>query len=394
MKVVCLGATGGMGSRAASELARLRGIDDLVLADRITGPGVTTVVDVTDPAGLRTVLADADIVLNCTGPFFRFGVPVLRAAIDTRTAYLDICDDPEPTLAMLRLDGEAREKGVGAVIGMGASPGMSNLLAARAASRLDAVVDCFTVWPLDVPSPGQDGDTMDEGRGVDGRPSAAAIHLMEQISGEIHVVNGGALVRRRPLEPLALDFPGAGAGVAYTVGHPEPLTLLDSLSISGRAANAMLLKRSTASLLRTIGRDISAGRITHEQAAEAVLSPSPLRIAKAVVGAATTRGHGSLPPFFVLLRGMRDGRPCTVGCRLTSSPAGMAAATAIPAVLAIAQLIERPLPPGVHAPESVIDADRLLTDLMPYCALTPSKLDDLAPVSMGHGSAAAAASAR
>jgi lysine 6-dehydrogenase len=381
MRIVVLGATGGMGARAADEIAALD-IGEVVRSDRSAGIGVDLAVDVTDGSGLRRSLDRADIVVNCTGPFFRFGVPVLQAAIDTGTQYVDICDDPAPTIAMLALDDAARRAGVGAVIGMGASPGISNLLAVRAARHLDSVQDCFTVWPLDVPSPGQDGDTMDEGRAADGRPSAAAIHLMEQISGSIHVVEGGRLAQRQPLEPIALDYPGIGSGTAWTVGHPEPITLHRSLGVTGRAANAMLVQRATAPFLRRVGADIEAGRLTHEAAAEAVLAPSKERQLRALVGSLRSKGPGALPAFFVLLRGMQGGASRTVAGRLTSSPVGMAAATSIPAALAVAQLAERPAPGGVHPPEAVIDADRLLDALRPHCALRPASLDDLAPVSV------------
>ncbi len=380
MKVVCLGAAGGMGSRAAHELAKVPGIDHLVLADRVRTGHVDTEVDVTNADALRSVLSDADLVLNCTGPFFRFGVPVVEAALDTGTMYVDICDDPEPTLAMFALDQRAKDAGVGALIGMGASPGLSNLLAARAARRLDSVTDCYTVWPLDVPSPGQKEATMDEGRDANGRPSAAAIHLMEQISGAIAVVEQGRQEHRAPLEPITIDYPGGGSGTAYTVGHPEPLTLHESLGITGRAANAMLVKRSTAPYLAAIGHDIDEGKLTHMAAAEAVLSPPATRQLKALAASVRYAGAGSLPAFFVLLRGERDGKPRTVGCRMASTPAGMAAATAIPAVLAISQLLERPLPPGVHPPETVIDDERLLTDLLPHLGGAFASVDELAPV--------------
>jgi len=53
--------------------------------------------------------------------------------------YLDINDDWESTEAMLAMDAAARGRGVTAVIGMGASPGISNLLARHAMRRLDLV---------------------------------------------------------------------------------------------------------------------------------------------------------------------------------------------------------------------------------------------------------------
>ncbi len=338
---------------------------------------------------LRRVLlglaaAGVDLVLNCAGPFFRLGVPALEAAIETRTAYLDICDDPEPTLAMLALDERARRAWTFAVIGMGASPGLSNLLAARAARRLERVDDCFTVWPLDGATvPGGDADLTARARSEGRRPSAAAVHLMEQISGRIRVVEGGRLVERAPLEPVALDYPGRGSGTAYTVGHPEPLTLLRSLRIGGRAANAMLLRPATAAYLKHLGSDLDAGRLSHEAAAAELLAPRALcGLASSALGLFGA-GPGALPPFFALLRGVRGGQAITVGCHVTTLPRGMDGATAIPAAIAASMLLREPPAPGVHAPEAAIDADALLARLAPHCPGSPGSVDALAPVVEG-----------
>jgi saccharopine dehydrogenase-like NADP-dependent oxidoreductase len=92
-------------------------------------------VDVLDPTGLAELLRGADVVLSAVGPFYRFGTTVLRAAIESGTSYVDVADDPAPTLQMLALDPAARAAGVSAIVGAGASPGLSNLLAvARRAS--------------------------------------------------------------------------------------------------------------------------------------------------------------------------------------------------------------------------------------------------------------------
>src|SRR5918998_4906105 len=148
MKVVALGGAGAMGIAAVRKAVQIGGIDEIVIADRddtaatlaaeldTTGVAVRARrVDVTDAAAMRAVLDDADVVMNTVGPYYRFGLGVLRAAIDTGTHYIDICDDWEPTLDMLELDVDARSAGVTAIIGMGASPGVSNLLAARAAAE-------------------------------------------------------------------------------------------------------------------------------------------------------------------------------------------------------------------------------------------------------------------
>jgi hypothetical protein len=105
-------------------------------------------IDVTDTASLRKALADCDLLVSTVGPFFRFGVPVLQAAIDMGVSYADINDDWEPTCQMLELDEAASAAGITAVIGIGASPGISNMLAAVAARSLDEVFELHTGWPL------------------------------------------------------------------------------------------------------------------------------------------------------------------------------------------------------------------------------------------------------
>lgn len=394
MRVLVLGAAGAMGAMAAHHIARNPAVRALVLTDLHAGRlqrvastigdvDCTVAVaecDVLDPVALRRLLDRADVVVNCAGPFFRLGVPTLRAAIETATAYLDICDDPEPTLDMLALDDAARAAGVPAVIGMGASPGLSNLLALRAAGRLDTVADCYTGWALDDASPAPRTDE-DDRAGARGTPSGAVLHFMEQIHGAVYVVEDGALVRRPPLEAFALDFPGMGRGTGYLVGHPEPITLRTSLGITGRCVNLVLLHDgTTAAYLKGLQRDLDAKALDRAEAGRLLLSPSASRSAVALAEGVSFTGRGALPPFFALVRGTKDGVPTTIGCHVTTLPRGMAGATAVPAALAVAQLIDTAPPAGVHAPEAVIDADRLLRDLLPHCAEHVEDVDRLAPL--------------
>jgi saccharopine dehydrogenase-like NADP-dependent oxidoreductase len=392
MRVVVLGAGGAMGREAVRQLGRNSAISELVLADRTpdaaesvrsrleTAASAEVIAcDVLDESAMHEILEPADLVVNCSGPFFRLGVPALLAAIRARTTYVDICDDPEPTIEMLGLDALAREAGVAAVVGMGASPGLSNLLAARAAAWLDTVIDCYTGWSLDSSS----STSTDASELVDqsGEPSGAVIHFMEQIHGQVAVVEGGELVRRPPLTAVELEYPGIGRGTGYVVGHPEPVTLHRSLSVTGRSANLVLVKDGgTAAFLRGLQRDLDDGRIDLHEAGKALVAPPAMRVAKAAVGSLRLDGSGDLPPLFALVTGTVDGRPTTVACHVTSLPFGMAGATSVPAALAAGQLLERVPAPGVHPPEAAIDADRLLADLVPCCPTPVADVDALAPV--------------
>lgn len=61
------------------------------LGHRGAGPAV---VDVADPASLSTALAGVDVVVNCVGPFYRFGPPTLAAAIRAGVPYGDVATYP------------------------------------------------------------------------------------------------------------------------------------------------------------------------------------------------------------------------------------------------------------------------------------------------------------
>ncbi|MEZ5098142.1 MAG: saccharopine dehydrogenase NADP-binding domain-containing protein [Nocardioides sp.] len=135
---IVLGGGGGIGSVAARtpaldphlELlladARLSAAQD-VAADIGSDQARATACDVSDRAALTALIANADVVVNCVGPFYRFGPSTLAAAIDAGVDYVDVCDDLAPTVTMLQQDEHARERGVRALIGVGNSPGLANL---------------------------------------------------------------------------------------------------------------------------------------------------------------------------------------------------------------------------------------------------------------------------
>ncbi|CRK52166.1 Saccharopine dehydrogenase [Rhodococcus sp. RD6.2] len=384
MRVLALGGAGAMGAEAVRTAVSLPGVAEIVVADRdysaadalareMASVGVPVrprKVDVTDRQGLYAAFDDADVVLNTVGPYYRFGLTVLRAAIESGTHYLDICDDWEPTLQMLELDAEARKAGICAIVGMGASPGVSNLLAARAARELDSVVDVYTAWPVDGPGT-EDQDEVDaQLLSPDGQPSAAAVHWMQQISGTVAVVRDGQIAQEPPLQAVSLSLPGGRNGTAYTVGHPEPVTLHRTLRPSGSSANLMVISPGTAAYLDVLRTDIDKGRLTNETAAVDLASPSFRRGVRSMARAAKFKSPGSLPSFFAAAMGSKNGQPCTALAHLAddtglaSLTSDMARATGIPLALGLSQVADgTAVRAGVHPPDAVVDPDRFFHDL-------------------------------
>lgn len=338
MRVVALGGAGATGAVAARVAATLPRVSEVVVADRAGGARV----DITDGKSLRDLLKDADVVLNTVGPFYRHGTAVLQAAIDTGTHYLDICDDWQPTRDLLALDGPARAAGIRAVIGMGASPGASNLLAALAVRELRQVDEVHTAWPAD-------------GDGA-AAATAAVVHWMLQISGRIAVVEHGAITEREPLRPLDLVLPSGAAGTAHTVGHPEPLTF--HTTFRPRAATTLMVApAATIAYLDVLRHDIDTGRLTPDTAARALVRPTPGRVLRSLTRHPS--GPGTLPRFFAVATG--GGHAVEARLDHPTLLDDMAEATGLPLALALAQLDG--VPPGAHPPEAVIDPDRFFHDL-------------------------------
>ncbi len=97
--VALLGATGYTGRLTAAELERkaiphrVGGRSKARLAD-VPSSGERHLVDLEDPASLDAFLDGVDVLITCVGPFSELGMPVVEAAVRTRTTYVDSTGEP------------------------------------------------------------------------------------------------------------------------------------------------------------------------------------------------------------------------------------------------------------------------------------------------------------
>ena len=391
--VAILGGAGEMGRTAVSIISQFEQIGELIVADANEEEAKAVVsknlknsktrmraqfVDVTDSQELHSFLSGVTIVLNVVGPFYKFGVDVLTASITSGCHYIDICDDWEPTIEMMGLDQDAQLNDVLAIIGMGASPGISNLLARLVCEELETVEDLFTVWPVDA---GERGDAIEKAVQENKGTSGAIIHWMQQISGEIDLIENGKQVSRPPMQAIELQYPGLGSGSGYTVGHPEPLTLAKSMGISGNSANLMLMQSATAAFITNLGKRVNQGKTSIEDAALQVGSPSTIRKLKAALAQFWYPKANDLPPFFAWGNGTINNKQFVVAARITSSPPAMVTATAWPLAISLQQILEdRTHGVGVHAPETIIDVNHFF-DAFAKCSEPPmSGVEDIVEI--------------
>lgn len=360
MRILALGGAGAMGRKAIQTLLTEYTPDDLVIADldgaaaqataaSLPSPARAVQLDVSDGQVLRTALTDADLVMNATGPFFRFGVPILRAAIETGTTYVDICDDPEPTVEMLALHDDAVRAGVTALIGAGASPGFMNVMAAQVVAELDEVDDVTSAWSFD--SETLDWDLL---RSFDGKSKAALVHFFQQVTGTIVATRGGVLQESEPLQRVRIDVDGLGAGWGYTVGHPEPVTFPISFGISDSSTSLCFMTATRAAEFDGYVSRINDGRLTLDEAASRLMDRDPDIAAEGADRAGEFVGVGTLPIYAVIARGSRAGRASTSFAGTRTKPEPMDTATGVPFAAAVLDVLENTHPAGVYPPEKLI----------------------------------------
>jgi short subunit dehydrogenase-like uncharacterized protein len=156
--IAIYGATGFTGGLIARELKRL-GVDCLLagrdrtkleaLSQELGGVPLRA-VSVDDRAGLRQMLEGCSVAVACAGPFTLHGEPVVAAAADTGTHYLDTTGE-QPFMRMVfdRYGKRAAETGAALVSGMGFDYLPGDLIAALTAEGmgpLDEIVVAYCVY--------------------------------------------------------------------------------------------------------------------------------------------------------------------------------------------------------------------------------------------------------
>ena len=97
----------------------------------------STAADARYPSRLAPVFREQSVVINCTG--HHFNLNVMEAALRTRVHYLDLGGLFTWTRRQLRLHLPFEEAGLIAILGIGCAPGLTNVMAAAAAAKLERV---------------------------------------------------------------------------------------------------------------------------------------------------------------------------------------------------------------------------------------------------------------
>jgi saccharopine dehydrogenase-like NADP-dependent oxidoreductase len=358
MKILVLGC-GEMAQVAIRDLMQQGVFADVVVGTRhpkraeaflgeVARPAVRSAaagIDVADHDALVRLMRGCDVVCNLAGPNFRNAVHVVRAAIAAGVSMVDVSDDFAATLEILDLHDEAKKAGITVVLGLGASPGVTNILAREGANKLDRVDEVHTAWVM---------------RGSDAGGPALAEHLLYSLPDRAFVFENGSMHQVRPFVDgrETIEFPELGPVEVFHIGHPEPLTLsrfIEGVRYADDKATFLPVEVNKLIVeLGRVGRRLGPICVDGETVDGVTLAASHLyRTCKAMTDVPQT---GALRTEVVgELGGRRTHMIYTAAGRIgigTGVPAAIGAS-----LLAIGKIHQR----GVYPPEACIEPEWFLT---------------------------------
>lgn len=350
-----LGAGGTIAPAIIRDLASSEEVGEMVLldvdAERAAqaaeqhggGKALARTVDARQVEALADELAGADVLVNTAS--YRVNLEAMRACLAARCQYLDLGGLYWMTRRQLELHDEFASAGLLAVLGIGSSPGKTNLMAARAVRELKqagaAGIEAIDVFAggRDLGSPAGDGVL---------RPPYAIQTLLDELTLRPVVLRDGEPVEIEPLSPGGVVDYGAPIGEGDTIYtlHSELVSFGESFGARSVSFRLSLAPAVLDALRRLIGAP-----------------------AEEVAAAAATAGRPSNETVSVhMIRAQASGSGETVTVRAVTEPhfglGGSIVSTAAPIAAAVRLYARGSLEAvGVLPPERCIEPDEMFAEL-------------------------------
>lgn len=360
MKIAVLGAAGAMAAVALRDL--LDFVPDVQITAADTRPLSLsdsrihqTTVDVRDVDATARLLEGHDAVVNAVT--YYLNVPVMQAALKARVPYTDLGGLYHGSLKQFELHDEYVRAGVTALLGMGSTPGITNVMAGALAARLDRVdelhvrVACHDATaggPLPVPY--------------------ALDTVLDEFALEPYVFENGKAHPVPPMsgtESLEMPAPVHHAEAIYTL-HSEVAMFPRSFPALKAASFKVAFPQDFTRKMRFLvelgfaSRNKTVGDVTPRQMLLAVAQQQP----------AVDAEPADCDVLRVMARGERHGRPATEIAESVILPhrgwhfAAGSLDTGVPLSIA-AQMLARKVirAPGVLCPETAVPTDEFFREL-------------------------------
>jgi saccharopine dehydrogenase (NAD+, L-lysine-forming) len=368
-KVTVLGGCGAVGSIATETLASSGVFSDVTVADmnivaakklagKLKGSKVSAVaLDAENPQSIRKAISGSAVVLNCVGPFYKYGPTILKSVIEARINYIDVCDDFDATEKILAMDDKAKKAGISALIGMGSSPGVANVLVRFCADSLLDQVEAVDIYHA------HGGEKVEGPAVVKHRIHSMKVGIPMFLNGKFTTVNlfedsGKALEEEA-------EFKDVGTYSVYGYPHPETITLPKYLKGVKRVTNlGLVLPPAYAELIKGMVRlgitdekpvEVQGHKVIPLEFAVAFILSQRERLLKE---AKINQPMGCLK---IVVKGYKDGGKNTYIFSMSSRGQGMGEGTGIPAAIgAMLMATGKINGKGVLPPEACVNPMDLL----------------------------------
>ncbi len=293
MAVAVLGAGGTIAPAIVRDLAESGEVEQMTLldldGDRASavadahggGKAVAAAIDARAVDHLAAALDRIDVLVNTAS--YRINLDAMRACLAARCNYLDLGGLYWMTGRQLELSPQFERAGLLAVLGIGSSPGKTNLMARRAVRELEARGD--KVQSIEIAAGGRDPGSPADGRL---RSPYAIQTLVDELTLKPVVLEDG---RPREIDPLTdggtVDFgdPIGEGDTIYTL-HSELATFSDSFGC--RAATFRL--SLAPAVLERLKELVGASDEQIASAAREAASPSSQTVSVHLAKATGTSG--------------------------------------------------------------------------------------------------------
>jgi len=379
MKTLVLGASGQIGAYTAQDLVEFskaeviassrklgnvkKAMDDLHLGKRVQ----VMELDATDTDAVARVAKseEVDTVVNCA--WYQTNIAVMKACLRAGAHYTDLGGFFDTCLKQLEFHREWKKAGINATIGLGSTPGLTNVAGAAGAAKLDRVdtINIYCSWgnTLEVKEPGWPGYSI---RTVMDEFTQEPVMWLDGRHVKQPVLSGETTVTMQ--EPI-------GKVTAYYVKHSEPATLGRYVGKGCRNVTFRIgfpaTDFATFRTLRSLGFADTEGIQFRDQ------KVSPLDYLTSMYQRAISKSRHDAPPkeeyeydaFRIDVFGERKGTPATVTYYIITwndPQRGIPSArdTSVPpAVVSAWQGTGKIREPGVFPPEATVDPEPFFVEM-------------------------------
>ncbi|HUI23394.1 MAG TPA: saccharopine dehydrogenase NADP-binding domain-containing protein [Nitrososphaerales archaeon] len=379
MKTLVLGASGQIGAYTAQDLVEFskadviassrklgnvkKAMDDLHLGKQVD----VMELDASDTDAVAKVAKSekVDTVVNCA--WYQTNIAVMKACLRAGAHYTDLGGFFDTCLKQLEFHKEWKRAGINATIGLGSTPGLTNVAGAAGAAKLDRVdtIDIYCSWgnTLEVKEPGWPGYSI---RTVLDEFTQEPVMWLDGKHVKQPVLSGETTVAMQ--EPI-------GKVTAYYVKHSEPATLGRYVGKGCRNVTFRIgfpsTDFATFRTLRSLGFADTEGIPFGDE------KISPLDYLTRMYQRAISKGRHDAPPkeeyeydaFRIDVVGARKGTPATVTYHIITwndPERGIPSArdTSVPpAVVSYWQGTGKIKEPGVYPAEATVDPEPFFIEM-------------------------------